>query len=291
MKETTFSAYAYERDCLQLSEIDELLDRGLELLSRTDLVSTLSNGGSLFFPHTSILKCGIQIAAAAFASLQACQKSGKNQILALGVLHGYKDPILPLYVREKAGENLLKDPLRRIFGHGMPYEELIAEEYSLESYLFLLRHAAMRLNMEMPKVVSRYCICVCGDPTSLSGIEDLQRIAKESIVVATADLYHHGMAYGFSKEQSMPISPEAYGLAHRIIEGSLNLMAGNDLLAFRKYCRDTLNDARDVGQILCFLLGPLKGHLRDLTLVDIEYLYEGNPKPSWVAASLVELSR
>ncbi len=291
MKETTFSAYAHERNCLKSSQIDELLDRGLEFLSRTDLVHTLSNGGSLFFPHTSILRCGNQIAASALASVLACQKSGKNQILALGVLHGYKDPILSMYLRERAGENLQRDPLRRVFGPGLPYEELISEEYSLESYLFLLPHAAARLKLDMPKVISRYSICICGDPASISGIEDLKQIAKDSIVVATADLYHHGIAYGFSKEQSIPISPAAYDLAHSIIEGGLPLLAGDDLFAFRKYCRDTFNDARDVGQMLRFLLGPLKGHLRDLTLVDIEYLYEGNPKPSWVAASLVELRK
>ncbi len=291
MKETTFSIYACERDCLKPSQIDEILDRGHDLLSGTDLVNTLSGGGSLFFPHTSILKCGDQIAAAALASLLACQRSGKNQVLALGVLHGYNNPLFSIYSRELEGKDISGDPLRRIFGPGLPFEELISEEYSLESYFFLLQHAAQRLNMDMPKVVSRYPVCICGDPASLPGIEELKQRAKESIVVATADLYHHGRAYGLSPEQSMPISPAAYDLAAQVIEGGLRLLAEDDLKAILKYCWDTLSDARDVAQMLRFLLGPLEGYIRDLTLVDIEYLYDGNPKPSWVAASLVELKK
>jgi hypothetical protein len=39
------------------------------------------------------------------------------------------------------------------------------------------------------------------------------------------------------------------------------------------------------------LLGPLRGSILDLNLVDASDLYDGVPQPSWVAASLVELKK
>lgn len=52
--------------------------------------------------------------------------------------------------------------------------------------------------MQLPKVIIRYPNLVYGHPESLSGIEELKLLAKESIVVATSDLCHHGTAYGLS---------------------------------------------------------------------------------------------
>lgn len=291
MKEATFLQYAGERASLTPSQIEEILSKGQELLSATNLVSTLVEGGSLFFPHATILQCGDQIAAAVLASLKACRDSGKNQILTIGVLHGFKAPIYPLHLRERAGENLVGEPLRRIFGPELSYKECLLGEFSLDNFDFLLPYAAEWLKMDMPRVISRYPLFVSGNPESLPEIQDLKNIAKESIVVATADLYHHGIAYKLAPEKAKPISLASYDLARETIEGGLHLLAGDDLLAFRKYCWEHHSDARDVGQMLRFLLGPLKGYIRDLKLIDVEYLYENNTNPSWVAAALVELMR
>lgn len=65
--------------------------------------------------------------------------------------------------------------------------------------------------------------------------------------------------------------------------------AKNDLLKYRSYCLETLSDSIEVGQMLNYLLGPLEGHIHDLKLIDVSDLFEGDPQPSWVAATLVEL--
>lgn len=74
MKENALIDYSLERDHLSLEEIYSILDKGMDLASRTDLVNSLSKGGSALFPHTYITKCGDQIAAVVHACLLGCQK-------------------------------------------------------------------------------------------------------------------------------------------------------------------------------------------------------------------------
>jgi hypothetical protein len=93
--------------------------------------------------------------------------------------------------REMEGTNLTNDPCRGIFGPGLSNEELLSKEYSLENFVFLLNHAAKRSGIEPPKVILRYPNLVRGEPETLPGIEELKRLSKESIVVATSDLCHH----------------------------------------------------------------------------------------------------
>ena len=254
-----------------------------------DMINTLSDGGSAIFPHTYITKCGDQIAAVVHASLQACQNTGKNQILLIGVLHSLTDTLTAARKREMDGINILTDQCRGIFGPGLPYEELLCKEFSLDNFIFLLEHAAKRNGMPLPKVIIRYPNLIYGQPELISGIEELKLLAKESIVVATSDLCHHGTAYGLGLDIALPISKQGYDFAHQKIEKNLRLLSGNDLLAYRQYCLDSLSDSLEVGQILNFLLGPLEGYIRNLRLVDVSDLFEENPEPSWVAATLVEL--
>ncbi|MBS0615895.1 MAG: hypothetical protein JSR58_05020 [Verrucomicrobia bacterium] len=289
MKDTTYLEYAKERNSLSSSAVEGMLLRGEKLLAQTPLVNTLVHGGSVFFPHASIMECGDQVAAAALASLLACKESGKNQILALGVLHGFVEPLYSLVKDMRMGRDLLKNPHRRIYGPGLPLQENLSGEFSLDNFHFLLRDAAQFLHMEMPSVISRYIPLVNGEPKSIPEIGDLQKLAKESIIIATADPMHHGIAYGTPPEKCLPISPAAYELASRIIDGALSFLSGDDLDAFQKYCWDNRSDADNVGQILRFLLGPLKGVIHDLKLINVEKLYPENCHPSWVAAALIEL--
>ena len=286
MKETGPDDYAFERNSLRLDQIHALLDRSFELISKTTLVDTLVNGGSALFPHTYISQCGDQIGAVAEAALLACQKSGKKQILLIGVLHGLTDILRDARNKEIHQEDLSAEPCRGVFGPGLKFEELLCKEFSLEHFLFLLEHAARKKAVSLPKIVIRYPYLINGDPESLNGIDELKALARESIVVATADLCHHGAAYG--NLQILPISQEGYNFAYQTIEKNLRLLSG-DLLTYRKYCLDTKSDSADIGQLLNFLLGPFEGRIHDLKLIDVADLFDGRPSPSWVAATLVEL--
>ena len=284
--------YRPNSEVTPIEQVHAILDRGLALGFHTEMANTLTNGGSAFFPHAYITQCGDHIAAVVYASLLACQKSEKNQILLIGVMHSLTDTHREARKREMSGADLSNEPCRGIFGPGilgLCKEELLSKEYSLDNFVFLLNHAAKRNEIEPPKVILRYPNLVRGEPETLSGIEELKQLSKESIVIATSDLCHHGKAYGMQTESTLPISLAAHDLARKNIEKGLELLSGDNLLAFRQHSYDTISDSVEVGQVLRYLLGPLNGYIRDLKLVDVSYQFEDDPKPSWVASTLVEL--
>lgn len=289
MKENALSDYALERGSLSNDQIDDILDKGMELLSQTDLVTSLSNSGSALFPHTYISKCGDQIAAVAQACLAACEATGKQQILLIGVLHSLTDNLTEARKKEMSGVDILQDKCRGIFGPGLPNEEIFSKEFSLDNFMFLLEHAARKNGKKVPNVVIRYPNLIYGQPENLPGIEELKKQLAESIVVATSDLCHQGTAYGLEKDKTFSISQEGYDFAQYVIENNLRLLSEDNLLSYRQYCIDTLSDSLEVGQLLNYLLGPLEGYIRNLRLVEVSDLFEENPEPSWVAATLVEL--
>lgn len=285
--------YVLDRESLSMANVHTILDSGLALGCHTEMADTLTDGGSAFFPHAYITQCGEQVAAAVHASLLACQKSGKNQILLIGVVHAITDTHKEVRKREMNGDDLSHEPCRGIFGPDLPLpnEDLLSKEYSLDNFIFLLRHAAERMGIEPPKVVMRYPNLVRGQPETLSGIEELLQLTKESIVIATSDLCHHGKAYGQPLESIVPLTSKANELARKNIEKGLNLLAEDDLMALRQHSYGTGSDSVEVGQLVRYLLGPLQGHIHDLKIVDVSDMFEGDPKPSWVSCSLIELKK
>jgi hypothetical protein len=284
------SNFTKERELLTQVEIHDLLDRGLQLESQTTLTKTLSEGGSALFPHTSISSCGDQTAAVVHACLAAYQKTGKNQILLIGVLHSLTDTLQKALYKEVDNADLSDEPCRGIFGPGLPFEEIYCEEYSLDNFIFLLDQATKRAGIESPKVIIRYVNLSQGHPETLPGIEEITKIARDSIVVATADLCHHGISYRVPPEDALAISPQALDFARENIDSGLKLLSECTYLEYRDYALKSRSDSKEIGQILMYLLGPLDSQLRDLRLVDVSYLFEGSPQPNWVAACLVELA-
>jgi hypothetical protein len=139
-----YVAYAEERTLLSPEEINDLLEQGIQLEAQTTLTQTLSEKGSAFFPHTHIRSCGDQVAAVAHACLAALQKTGKNQILVIGVLHSITDTLRKALYRDLNNEDLSNEPCRGIFGPGLPNEEIFREEFSLDNFVFLLDHAVKK---------------------------------------------------------------------------------------------------------------------------------------------------
>lgn len=286
---TAYVDYAKERTLLSPDEINDLLEKGIQLEAQTTLTQTLSEKGSALFPHTHIRSCGDQVAAVAHACLAACQKTGKKQILVIGVLHSITDPIRKAYYRERANEDLSNEPCRGMFGPGLPNEEIFHEEFSLDNFVFLLDHAIKKADIEPPQVIIRYANLSQGHPETLPGIEEIKKIAENSIVIATSDLIHHGVCYGTLPENALPISQEALEFAKERIDIGLKLLSKCTYLEYRDYALNNFSDSKEVGQLLMYLLGPLEGQFRDLRLVDTSHMFEGSPRPNWVAASLIEL--
>lgn len=289
MKPQALSQYAKRRASLERAEIDLILDQGKELALQTGLIQILAEGGTALFPHSSIIKCGDQSAAAAYASIMACQKTGKNQILVLGVLHSLSNQLLEARKRELAGDDLSSEPCRGIFGPDLPGEEILSLEFSLDNFLFLAQKTAERYGLQLPKLIVRYPNLVNGNPETLPGIADLKNLASDSIVVATADLCHHGLAYG--QENALPLSEIGLEFAKNSIKDHLSYFSNQNYLLYRENCLKVKSDSKDVGQVLQYLLGPLIGKICDLRLVDVSDLFDNEPQPSWVAATLVGLEK
>lgn len=155
--------------------------------------------------------------------------------------------------------------------------------------MFLAQKTAERYDIQLPKLIARYPNLVNGSPETLQGIAEIENFLSDSIVVGTADLCHHGLAYG--EENPYDLSEVGLTFARKSIEDHLSHFSNQDYLSYRDNCINIKSDSKDVGQLLQYLLGPLKGQIYDLRLVDVSDLFDNDPQPSWVAATLVGLEK
>jgi hypothetical protein len=116
----------------------------------------------------------------------------------------------------------------------------------------------------------------------------LQEIAKDAVLVTTADPFHHGIGYGEPPETALYAEQGGLDLARRRIEEGLALLGGGDYWGYNQHCVDAKSDARDAGQVTRYLLGPLDGRVLDLTWHDTTDMYD-QPAPTWVATALIEM--
>jgi len=271
-----------ERLHLGLGGVLELLDRGKEW----DLSPSLREGGSALFPHAALEQCGHQVAGVVHAVLD----SGADQVLAIGVLHLLNNKLYEARELAKAGGDFLQHPLRGVQGPGLPRRCDWEQEYSLSNFIFLLEQESKRRGVPTPHVIRRFPFLVGGQPETLPGIEELEMIAKDAIVVTTGDLMHHGVGYLTLTNKLVPMETKGPKFALSAIQHSLDCLQKDSYLRFRQASMGNKSDAHEVGQILRHLLGPLKGIIHNLILCDTTAMYRCDA-PNWVAASLVEFSR
>ena len=257
-----------------------LLDAG----RKWDLAPALQAGGAIIFPHLGINACGHQIAAAVHAGLD----SGSERVLVLGVLHALTDELQDARVRVANGADVTQEATWGVQGPGLNRREDWQDEFSLLNFLFLWQTEIKRRGIVGPELIVRYPYLAGGRPHSLPGIEELQDIVRDAVVVATMDPFHHGIGYGEPPETAL--FPQAGGLdlARRRIEEGLALLKLGDYWGYNQHCVSAKSDGRDVGQVLRYLLGPLDGRILDLVWEDMAPLYD-KPSPSWVAGALVGL--
>jgi len=281
MKSKMLHTYETERRLLSDEEIYSLLDEG----RKWDLSECLKNGGVGIFPHTYLKHCGDHIAAC----VHACLDSGADQILIIGVLHGLSEKLLQARKDELDGMDLQKEPLRCIQGPDLMTGREWETEFSLKSFLFLLEHELRRRNQKSPKIYCRFPFLVNKSPQSLPEIAELEKIAKSSVILATADLCHHGLAYGDALSDVIT-GDSALQYAKKSVTRSLSFLEGKDYEGFIRHSVEIKSDALDVGSILMHLRGPLTSTVHDLRIVDTAALFDHNVQPSWVAAGLISCS-
>ena len=258
-----------------------LLDAG----RKWNLAPTLQAGGAIIFPHLGINACGHQIAAA----VHACLDSGSERVLVLGVLHALTDELQDARVRVANGADVTQEATWGVQGPGLSRRQDWQDEFSLLNFLFLWQAEIKRRGIAGPELIVRYPYLAGGRPHSLPGIEELQGIVRDTVVVATMDPFHHGIGYGEPPETALFPHAGGLDLARRRIEEGLALLKLGDYWGYNQHCVSAKSDGRDVGQVLRYLLGPLGGRILDLVWEDMASLYD-KPSPSWVAGVLVDLT-
>lgn len=273
-------SYAEERRQLGEAGINRLLDEG----HAWKLAPTLETGGTVIFPHANLGSCGHQIAAA----VHACLDSGADRVLVVGVLHALTDELEEARVRVAAGADLTKEHYWGIQGPGLEGLDDWRHEFSLSNFLFLWEEEKKRRGIAGPELIVRYPYLAGGKPEILPGIEELQEIVKDAVVVTTADPFHHGIGYGEPPETALYPDRGGLDLARRRIEEGLELLGQGDYWGYNQHCVDAKSDARDAGQVTRYLLGPLSGKILDLNWQDTTDMYS-QPEPTWVATALMEM--
>lgn len=255
-------------------ERKSLGDQFLEALVLNAPLLELPRDGALIFPHTRLAISGSQTAAVARAVIE----SGRDTVLAIGVLHGVPHGV----------------EMRGIHGPGAPVgQDVWRDEFSLDNFDALLDVAARILAKPKPMVIARYPFQTGLDPASVPGYDELKTLlADGAALAATADMIHHGAGYGTPIHAQLPLRETASRHSDTTIREMLNQLAWHDYAAFLPLSQAARSDFRDGGPIVAELLGnaPLKSALHDLVLVDYSDAL-GAPAPTWVAAALVSMTQ
>jgi hypothetical protein len=259
--------YAHEREKLGEVGIAERLDRAPEV--------TLPAGGALVFPHTMLSVTGHLTAAVA----RAVVRSGADEVLALGVLHGGRRNQADLVRRARGGEQAARQALRKIHAG---------------DFVTFLGLAARREGKKPPRVHAYYPFLVGDDPEHLPGIADVSKLAERMPVVGTTDPIHHGNGYGTALEALRRENEEAtHAWARECIQTQLDLIARGEWPAFARLCAEVRSDFRDVGPVLGWLSrrgGAPHGSILELHLVDYAEVLD-TEAPTWVAGPLLKVDR
>ena len=254
------------------------------------LLAALAHGGALVFPHTRLEVSGDLPAAAALAVV----RSGREEVLALGVLHGAREEDAALVQAARADHDpAARAVLRRVHGPGVPDDaRRWEEEFSLDNFGALLEAAARRDGRPAPRVVRRFPFLTGPTPADLPGVEELAAlVAGGAALVATTDPIHHGIGYGMPPEETWPLTAASTAtLARAAVEEGFHRLAARDYAAFLDHAATLRSDFRDVGPVLAHLL-PAATHfaIHELRLVDYAEALAAEP-PTWVAAALAAFS-
>ena len=279
----------YTREHAELGEkgTREHLDRGLELAQNHSLAQTLQAGGVLVFPHAGVKDCGYQIAACVHAALD----SGADKVLFISVLHAFTEAMEQARRGVAAGDLPSDYAFWGVQGPGLEGREEWRGDHAPMSWRHFWNAEVERRGLEKPpEVVERFPYLAGGKPQALPGMGELEELAKDAVIVSTADAFHHGIGYGDSPEASF--APDAAGLAkaQKVLEEGVTLLEKADYWGYNEHCVSAKSDARDAGQVFRYLRGPLRGRVIDVTYSDASELYNA-PKPTWVAAALFEWKR
>ena len=115
-------------------------------------------------------------------------------------------------------------------------------------------------------------------------------IAENAVIVATGDQFHHGIGYGMSLGESLPLGDGGLEAARQSMTRGIELVEAGDYRGYDQHCVEAKSDDRDATQLYMYLRGPLEGTLLDIGASDATDLYDA-PPPTWAAGGFIEFRR
>ena len=268
-------------------EHEELGEKGtLERLERArewDLSGTLSAGGIALFAHAGVEDCGHQIAAAVHGALD----SGADKILVVSVLHAFTDEMENARIAVANGDSPSNHASWGIQGPSLNNGDNWSKDHVLISWDHFYEAEIKRRGIKGPEVIKRYPYLAGGKPEELPGIEELVEIAKDAVIVTTADPFHHGLGYGTPPDECLDFDEVGIAAARASIQEGIDILGSGDYWGYNQQCVRAKSDARDAGQVCRFLRGPMTGEVLDIAITDSAEVYK-QPHPTWVAGALIE---
>lgn len=101
-------------------------------------------------------------------------------------------------------------------------------------------------------------------------------------------------AYAVSKNSAIHMGELALSFARQQIENGFSLLQQNRYAEFYKHGMhlNAIGDPSDVSTAIHYLVGShAQPKILNLKLVDVSHLFEHNPSPSWVAATLAKITK
>jgi hypothetical protein len=266
----------------------EILDQGKQWSK--EITSILEKGGGAISPHTYFSKCGEQMGAVVHAALD----SGADRVLVLGTVHQFPG-LFDARVREFNREDISNEPSWGVLDlETAKGKELLKYEFSLNLFKSLWDIEVKRRGKKAPRLIERYPSLVNRQPETLPGMQELKELAKNAVIIGTEDYCHHGVAYAVPESSALPMDEAALSFARKHIEDGFSLLQKNKYAEFFDHGMrlDALGDPTDVTTTIHYLVGSnAQAKILDLKLVDVSELFEGDPSPSWVAATLAAVTK
>lgn len=212
----------------------------------------------------------------------------------LGTVHPFPQ-FLQARIKEFNGEDISQEPSFGVLNpESINAKGLLKDEFSLNLFKSLLKIEIERRGKKAPRLIERYPSLVNKHPETLPGLQELKELAKNAVIVGTEDYCHHGIAYALPNNSTIPMRKEALTFAKNQIEQGFSFLQQNDDAEFYKHGMhlNAIGDPSDVTATMHYLVGShAKPKILNLKLVDVSNLFENDPSPSWVAATLAKITK
>jgi len=260
--------------------------RMLDEARRWDLSEVLRGGGVVTFAHVNVEDCGLHVAAAVNGALDA----GAETLLAISVLHAFTEEMELARRDVSSGGSPSSHPMWGIQGPGLAFRDEWQGDHAMRSLRHFWEAETRRRGIKGRRLVERYPFLAGGKPDALPNLDETVALARNAVIVATGDQFHHGIAYGTPGNEAYDLGPKGLAAARKSMEKGIALVEAADYWGYDQHCVSAKSDDRDAAQLYRFLTGPVDGTLLDIGVSDATDLYR-QPAPTWAAGGFIQFEK